>query len=61
MNVGPGILEKMAAAGDAAFRDSDFGKNSDGSEWETGHGYLGDYRASNAQGDWRTEGPLPAA
>ena len=57
--VGQGIKDAMNAAGDAPARDSTFGANSDGSQWEQGYGFKGVYIASNAGGQWKTTGPLP--
>ena len=59
--VGPGILAQMQSAGDGPYRDSDFGRNADGSSWERGYGFLGVYVASNVSGDWKSAGPLPVA
>lgn len=61
LNVGQGIKDQMSGAGDEPARDSDFGSNQDGTSWEKGHGFLGDYIASNASGAWRSAGPLPVA
>lgn len=61
LNVGQGILDQMAAAGDAPATDSEFGTNTDGSIWEKGHGFKGDYIASNSSGAWQSAGPLPVA
>ena len=59
LNVGQGILNQMQQAGDKPARDSEFGGNQDGSQWEKGHGFKGDYIASNASGNWESSGPLP--
>ena len=61
LNVGEGILTQMTNAGDEPARDSEYGDNSDGTKWERGHGFLGDYIASNVSGAWRSAGPLPVA
>jgi len=61
LNVGQGIKDAMTAAGDTPARDSTWGGNQDGSQYEIGHGYLGDYIASNASGSWVSKGPLPVA
>lgn len=52
VNVGPGILQRMAENGDYPLRDSDFQTNSDGSEFEHNVGTKGHYYASNSSGDW---------
>lgn len=61
LNIGQGIKDAIAAASDTAARDSDFGANSDGTLWERGHGFKGDYLSSNATGAWQSAGPLPVA
>lgn len=61
LNVGQGILDAMAAAGDTPARDSTFGKNADETEWEQGYGFKGVYISSNASGSWQSAGPLPVA
>ncbi|HEY7061718.1 MAG TPA: hypothetical protein VII06_09575 [Chloroflexota bacterium] len=52
VNVGEGILHKMAEQGDHPLRDSDFQQNSDGSVYEKNVGTKGTYVASDASGDW---------
>ncbi len=59
LNVGYGVLQKMKDSGDVPIRDSDFRDNADGSHFEKGYGWKGYYLASNAGGNWRTEGPFP--
>lgn len=59
LNVGQGVKDAMAAAEDSPAKDSTFGRNKDGSQWEQGYGFKGVYIASNAGGQWQTSGPLP--
>jgi hypothetical protein len=61
LRVGIGVLARMQQSGDHPMRDSDFSKNADGTEYEQGYGTKGNYRASNATGQWETVGPLPDA
>ena len=61
LNVGQGVLTQMQVQGDTPARDSVYGKNEDGSNWEMGYGFKGVYLASNASGQWQTTGPLPVA
>ena len=61
INVGQGVLAQMQAQGDSPARDSIFGRNADGTDWEQGYGFKGVYVASNASGAWQTSGPLPVA
>lgn len=61
LNVGQGIKDAMAAAGDHPIADSVFTSNGDGTQVERGFGLKGVYVASNATGNWESAGPLPVA
>lgn len=61
VDAGQGIRDAVAAAGDELARDSTFGTNKDGSQYEIGYGFKGVYIASNATGGWVSSGPLPVA
>jgi hypothetical protein len=52
MNVGAGIVAKMAAEGDHPLCDSKYETNSDGTVFEKCYGTKGTYVASNASGKW---------
>jgi hypothetical protein len=61
VKVGEGILNKMAENDDHPLEDSEFKRNSDGTEVERCWGTQGYYIASNAGGDWEVAGPFSGA
>jgi hypothetical protein len=61
LNVGAGILTRMAVTNDHPLEDSTFKTNADGTLVEKTLGTQGLYVASNASGQWESVGPLPIA
>jgi hypothetical protein len=61
LNVGAGILSRMAETNDHPLQDSTWSANADGTIVEKTLGTLGLYVASNASGEWESFGPLPVA
>ena len=61
LNVGAGILSRMAVTNDHPLEDSTSKTNADGTLVEKTLGTQGLYVASNATGQWETYGPLPVA
>lgn len=58
LNVGEGILVKMAELSDHPIRDAEFFRNADGSQVEQCWGTKGLYIASSASGSWEVAGPF---